>query len=59
MIDLPSNRLSWRCVDDNDADTWLRFYATEQERLQWLADNEGPLPEAQPLPYPRKLPGAE
>ncbi len=58
-VDLPGNRLSWRCVDDSDVDTWLRYYASEQERLQWLETNEGPLPEAEPLPYPRRLPGAE
>ncbi len=55
-VDLPGNHLSWRCLDDSDTETWLRFYATESERIQWLEDNEGPLPEAESVPYPRRLP---
>ncbi len=57
-VDLPGNYLCWRCVDEADHDTWLTYYATESERLQWLENNEGPLPEAQPVPFPRKLPRA-
>jgi hypothetical protein len=56
-IDLPGHRLAWRCVDESDSDTWLRYYATESERLQWLEHNEGPLPDAEQLPHPRTLPG--
>jgi hypothetical protein len=56
-VDLPSNRLSWRCLDDNDSETWLKYYATEMERLQWLESNEGPLPPSEQPPYPRRLPG--
>lgn len=55
-VDLPGNRLSWKCMDDSDSDTWLKYYATETERIQWLETNEGPLPEAEPLPFPRSLP---
>lgn len=57
-VDLPGNYLCWRCVDESDTDTWLTYYATEAERLQWLESNEGPLPEPLELPYTRKLPRA-
>ncbi len=57
-VDLPGNYLCWRCWDESDTDTWLRYYATESERLQWLESNDGPLPEAEALPFPRKLPRA-
>jgi len=55
-VDLPGNYLCWRCLDDSDSDTWLRYYATEADRLQWLEANEGPLPAPAELPHPRKLP---
>ena len=57
-VDLPGNYLCWRCLDESDIETWLAYYATEAERLQWLEHNEGPLPEPMELPYPRKLPRA-
>lgn len=57
-VDLPGNYLCWRCLDESDTETWLMYYATETDRLQWLSHNEGPLPEARELPYPRKLPRA-
>ena len=57
-VDLPGNYLCWRCLDEADSETWLKFYATEAERLQWLSSNDGPLPEPEELPFPRKLPRA-
>ncbi|RMF43328.1 MAG: hypothetical protein D6753_05505 [Planctomycetota bacterium] len=57
-VDLPGNYLIWRCLDESDVDTWLKYYATEAERLQWLEESGGPLPEVEPPPYPRKLPRA-
>ncbi|GAB5406279.1 MAG: hypothetical protein Aurels2KO_45100 [Aureliella sp.] len=57
-VDLPGNYLCWRCVDESDQETWLTYYATESERLQWLESNPGPLPKGRPVPYPRKLPRA-
>jgi hypothetical protein len=57
-VDLPGNYLCWRCLDESDTETWLKYYATEAERLQWLENNSGPLPEALELPYPRKIPRA-
>ncbi|MEZ6135623.1 MAG: hypothetical protein R3C53_12005 [Pirellulaceae bacterium] len=55
-VDLPGNYLCWRCVDEADTETWLKYYATESDRLQWLESNDGPLPDPEDLPYPRKLP---
>lgn len=57
-VDLPGNYLCWRCLDEHDHETWLAYYATETDRLQWLESNEGPLPEPLELPFPRKLPRA-
>ncbi len=56
QVNLPGNFLCWRCLDESDEDTWLRYYATELDRLQWLEHNEGPLPPPEDVPYPRKLP---
>lgn len=57
-VDLPGNYLCWRCLDEADTEQWLRFYATESERLQWMAAHDEGLPEQQELPFPRKLPRA-
>jgi hypothetical protein len=57
-VDLAGNYLCWRCLDESDTENWLRYYATETERLQHLEQNIEPLPEAEELPYPRKLPRA-
>ena len=57
-VDLPGNYLCWRCLDESDAETWLTYYATESDRIQWLANHAGPLPEPREVPYPRKLPRA-
>jgi hypothetical protein len=50
-----SNYLHWDCAG-GDGDTWLRYYASEVERLDWAATHDEPLPPSQPLPYPRRLP---
>lgn len=56
-IDLPKNFLHWHCLDDSDdAETWLRFYATEAERQGWQEETDLPLPPSEPPPYPRKMP---
>lgn len=57
MIDLPSNYLNWRCLDaDLDPETWLAYYATDEERDLWASENAQPLPAMLPPPYPRDLP---
>jgi hypothetical protein len=56
-IDLPKNFLHWHCLDDEDEpETWLRFYASEDERQAWAAESGQQLPPAEPPPYPRKMP---
>lgn len=57
-VDLAGNYLCWRCLDESDTENWLRFYATETERIQHLQQTMEPLPEPQELPYQRKLPRA-
>ncbi len=55
-IDLPRNYLHWHCVDEADVETWLRYYASDDERDQWYQENDGDLPPAAPLPFPRQMP---
>ena len=57
-VDLPGNFLCWRCLDEADSDTWLKFYASESERQQWYDQHGGPIPHPEALPFPRKLPRA-
>jgi len=56
-IDSPSNYLHWDCADvGGDPEVWLRYYATLEEREDWIGDFDDPLPERQTPPYPRQLP---
>jgi hypothetical protein len=55
-IDQPKNYLHWHCLDDNDAETWLRYYATNEEREVWLEENGGDLPSMETPPFPRPMP---
>lgn len=56
-VDLPTSFLHWDCSDaTGDADTWLRYYASLEERESWLEENDSPLPESEPVPFPRRLP---
>ncbi len=50
------NYLHWHCLDDNDMEGWLRFYATEEERNQWESENECELPPQESPPCPRQMP---
>lgn len=51
--------LHWDCANVNDdAATWLRYYATEAERELWAAENDEPLPARAEPPYRRQLPKA-
>jgi hypothetical protein len=56
-IDSMSNYLHWDCADvGGDPSVWLRYYATEEERLAWADDFPDPLPDRESPPYPRQLP---
>lgn len=49
--------LHWDCADaGNDADAWLRYYASEAEREDWAEDSNDSLPPKEELPYRRNLP---
>jgi hypothetical protein len=56
-IDVPKNYLHWHCLDrDEDPDTWLRYYASEEEREGWREETGLQLPPMQSPPYPRVIP---
>ncbi len=56
-LDLQSNYLNWRCLDvDLDPETWLAYYASDEERLAWSQETSQPLPAMLPPPHPRELP---
>jgi hypothetical protein len=56
-VELPKNYLHWHCLDDSaDTQTWLRYYASEEEREGWAEENGNDLPPSEPAPYPRKMP---
>ncbi len=55
-IDQPKNYLHWHCLNENDAESWLRYYATADERETWQFENGGELPPMENPPYPRPMP---
>lgn len=56
-IDRSDRRLEWRMVDElEDAETWLRYYATPTERKQWVQQTRQTPPDHEDPPYPRRLP---
>jgi hypothetical protein len=58
-IDTLTNYLHWDCADmGGDPTTWLRFYASAEERDAWAEDLAGdePLPDSEAPPFPRQLP---
>ena len=56
-VELPKNYLHWHCLDDeDDFDTWLRFYATPDERNGWQTETGQIAPPAEPVPFPRQMP---
>jgi hypothetical protein len=52
----PRHFLHWHCLDENDIEDWLRYYATDEERERWSDETEQPLPARKPLPFPRQMP---
>jgi hypothetical protein len=55
-VDLPRNYLHWHCLDENDIESWLRFYASDDERQQWESANLQLPPPKCPPPHPRRMP---
>ncbi|MBP89686.1 MAG: hypothetical protein CMJ64_23755 [Planctomycetaceae bacterium] len=56
-VDLPKNYLHWHCLDDeDDSETWLRFYATPEARKVWEDETGQTAPAAEPAPFPRTMP---
>ncbi len=56
-IDYGTNYLHWDCADSgNNPDTWLRYYASPEERKVWCRDLNTPIPKSEPPPFPRELP---
>jgi len=52
----PRHFLHWHCLDDNDMDCWLTYYASDDEREQWEEESGQVLPPKQRLPFPRQMP---
>jgi hypothetical protein len=51
--------LHWDCANtSDDPDTWLRYYASEEERDMWAEENEAEPPPPEQPPYCRRLPRA-
>jgi len=56
-LDLVRNYLHWDCTGANrDPEIWLRYYATEEERVAWGETYRLPLPPSEEPPYRRPLP---
>ncbi len=56
-LDLSSTYLHWYCLDaSEDPETWLRYYATDEERQRWAQSNHEPLPAKEEVPFPRQMP---
>jgi len=56
-IDSPHNYLHWDCSDaGGDADVWLRYYASDDDREYWSEELKGQLPPRELPPYSRDLP---
>lgn len=56
-LNLPDVGIRWQCYDPiADEETWLRFYATADEREQWAEETGLKLPPRERLPFPRQMP---
>ena len=59
FIERRSNYLHWDCANvDGDPETWLRFYASDEERRAWAKETADPLPVVEDPPHHRRLPRA-
>lgn len=56
-MEISRNYLQWHCLDfDQDAETWLQYYASNEDRRAWAVETGGQLPPAMQPPFPRKMP---
>lgn len=56
-LGLNSTYLHWHCLDPtDDPDTWLRYYASDEERSRWSEENGRVPPPVEPAPYSRRMP---
>jgi len=55
MVDLASHCIYFNCAE-TDHEIWLRYYASEEERQDWLEESGESLPPVECSPYPRSLP---
>ncbi|MBM4003253.1 MAG: hypothetical protein FJ295_08200 [Planctomycetes bacterium] len=56
-INRPRHYLHWHCIDDvEDRETWLRYYASDEERTKWAEETGALLPIAESPPFPRRMP---
>jgi len=56
-LDLPRNYLHWHFLDvEAQPETWLTYYASDEEREMWAIENGQPLPPRRDPPYPRRMP---
>ncbi len=58
-IDHPRNYLHWHCLDDNDTDSFLRYYATDERGEPRQAENQGELPPMEHSPILVSCPAAQ
>ena len=56
-ITLKGNVIRMQCLDIvDDEESWLRYYATQQQRQTWSFENGHDLPPRESLPFPRSMP---
>lgn len=56
-VSLSDTFLKWQCLDIvEDEESWLRYYATEEERETWALETGLKLPPRESIPFPRSLP---
>ena len=49
--------LHWLCLDpESEADVWLKYYASEEEREGWASETGEELPTSELPPFPRRVP---
>ncbi len=54
---LPKKYLRWQCLDiAQDEESWLRFYANNEDREKWTYETGLKLPPKGKMPFPRILP---